>query len=447
MTALSRLPEIAELDAPSALVRIPPDVNVPLTPRVRRLIDTAAFRRLARISQLGLVSLVYPAALHTRFEHSLGVYRLALRFLRRLSCDGRFAALIRREDAELLLCAALLHDIGHWPFCHPIEDIRLPGVPVHEQFAVRFIAEGEVAEVLRNDWGIEPASLLALLDEPAADARSRILSSILSGPIDIDKMDYLYRDSLHAGVPYGQHFDQQRLIGSLCLNEAGNGLAITDKGRTAAELMVFARYVMFSEVYWHHAVRAGTAMLQRAFYQLYASLDLDALFRLTEHALAAELLRAAAGGPAAELLDGLFGPTRRLYKRAAQYSYFQQPELYTKLARRPYPWLVGCAESLAGIISRMVRRRVAPHEMLIDAPPVELEVQFNVDIFFPKENCYRSLGEVSPVVDTLARKQFDDYVKRVRLFVHPSLADDLSRLDDLGPPLLEAIAAMEDGDH
>ena len=81
-------------------------------------------------------------------------------------------------------------------------------------------------------------------------------------------MDYLRRDSLHAGVPYGQNFDRARLIGSLCLNESGDALAITDKGRTAAELMVFARYVMFSEVYWHHTVRAATAMLQRAFYML-----------------------------------------------------------------------------------------------------------------------------------------------------------------------------------
>ena len=114
---------------------------------------------------------------------------------------------------------------------------------------------------------------------------------MLSGPIDIDKMDYLFRDSLHAGVPYGRHFDQQRLLGSLCLNQAGDGLAITDKGKTAAELMVFARYVMFSEVYWHHGVRAATAMLQRAFYLLHGALDLDALFRMTEHEMIDELQR------------------------------------------------------------------------------------------------------------------------------------------------------------
>ena len=164
-------------------------------------------------------------------------------------------------------------------------------------------------------------------------------------------MDYLMRDSLHAGVPYGRNFDQQRLIGSLCLSEAGDSLAITDKGKTAAEMMVFARYVMFSEVYWHHTVRAATAMLQRAFYLLHHALELDTLFRTTEDAMIAKLSAVAGGGPAGELLDGLFGPTRQLYKRLAQYSLFQEPELYERLARRPYPWLAACAEQFAAVIS------------------------------------------------------------------------------------------------
>src|SRR6185436_12150339 len=83
------------------------------------------------------------------------------------------------------------------------------------------------------------------------------------------------------------------LIGSMCLNEKGDGLAISHKGRTAAEMLVFSRYVMFSEVYWHHAVRSGTAMLQRAFYLLHKELDLDQLFRLTEQAFVQQLMDAA----------------------------------------------------------------------------------------------------------------------------------------------------------
>jgi HD superfamily phosphohydrolase len=435
------LPEINALDAGRQLVRIPPDCDVPLTPRVKQIIDSAEFRRLARISQLGLVSLVYPAAHHTRFEHSLGVYRMALMYLRQLGHDPRFTEAIGPQDAMLLVVAALVHDLGHWPFCHPIEDLHLPGVPEHELFANSFLLEGEIADTLREEWRIQPRDVVTLLSEKPRDHRQKLLKSILSGPIDIDKMDYLARDSLHAGVPYGRNFDQQRLLSTLCLNAAGDGLAITDKGRTAAEMMVFARYVMFSEVYWHHAVRAATAMLQRAFFLLYRQLDLDALFRMTERPMIHELERVATGGPAADLLDGLFGPTRQLYKRLAQYSYFQHPDLYQRLTRQPFPWLASCAEALANIASKQLGQRIAPHEILIDAPPVKREIEINIDIFFPKEDLYRPLADVSPVVQTLAQKQFDDYVKRVRIFVHPRVADPLRELVNMSELVSEAIAA------
>lgn len=444
MESISEIPEIQQLDARRQLIRIPHELDVPLTPRVRQVIDTMEFRRLTRISQLGLVSLVYPAAHHTRFEHALGVYRMALLYLKRLAYDERFREAVTPHNAQVFIAAALLHDLGHWPFCHPVEDLQLPGVPDHELFANSFLLEGEISDALRDDWGIQPREVVALLSEKPRNVGMQILQSMLTGPIDVDKMDYLYRDSLHAGVPYGQHFDQQRLIGSLCLNEAGNGLAITDKGRTAAEMMVFARYVMFSEVYWHHAVRSATAMLQRAFFLLHADLDLDSLFRLAEQEMIDRLRQLAAGSPAVELLDGLFGSTRQLYKRAAQYSYFQHGEIYERLARRPYPWLAACSEVFANIASRELGRRVAPHEVLLDAPPIQLEVEFDIEVYYPKEECYRPLGDVSPVVQTLARKQFDDYVKRVRLFVHPQLVGDLNDMGRVSEMLEAALDEMED---
>ena len=441
--SIAEIPEVAGLDAHRGLVRIPPELDVPLTDRVRQIIDTSEFRRLAKISQLGLVSLIYPAAIHTRFEHSLGVYRLALLYLKRLARDERFTAAIEPADAELFIVAALLHDLGHWPFCHPIEDIRLPKTPNHELFANSFLLEGEIADALRSEWHVNPRDVVALLSEKPRTAKTRILASMLSGPIDIDKLDYLQRDSLHAGVPYGRNFDQGRLIGSLCLNAAGDGLAITDKGKTAAEMMVFARYVMFSEVYWHHGVRAATAMLQRAFYLLHDGLDLDHLFRMTEARMVDELGRAAGAGPARDLLDGLFGPTRRLYKRLAQYSIFERSELYDRLTRQPYPWLAACAEQFATLASTALGRVVAPHEILFDAPPIEREVEFNVEVYFAKEGKYRPLGDVSPVVRTLAKEQFDDYVKRVRIFAHPRIAADLRERTDVGELLSRAIDRMQ----
>src|SRR5438046_7684181 len=161
-----------------------------------------------------------------------------------------------------------------------------------------------MSDTTRVDWNRQPRDATALLSEKPRDTRQRILKSMLNGPIDIDKMDYLVRDSLHAGVPYGRNFDQQRLIGSFCLNKAGDGLAINHKGRTAAEMMVFSRYVMFSEVYWHHAVRAGTAMLQRAFFLLHKDLDIDQLFRLNEQAFVGQLLEAAGSHVARDSVNG-----------------------------------------------------------------------------------------------------------------------------------------------
>jgi HD superfamily phosphohydrolase len=318
-------------------------------------------------------------------------------------------------------------------------------VPKHEQLARQAIVHGEVGEVLCADWNIEPTAVADLLAGAAKTSSQRILQSVLSGPIDIDKIDYLMRDSLHAGVPYGQHFDRLRLIASLCLNKAGHGLAITDKGKTAAEMMVFARYVMFSEVYWHHAVRSATAMLQRAFYSLRDSLELDRLFAMSERPMIDAMLAAASNSPERELLEGLFGPRRQLYKRLAQHSHFEEPAIYRQLAGRPYCDLVRAAQHIAAALSRALGRPVEEHEVLVDAPPTEREVDFDVEVFYPKQNVYRPLGDVSPVVRTLAREQFDDYVKRVRIFVHPRIAGDARNLKNLTRHLAEAIdaAAMQ----
>jgi HD superfamily phosphohydrolase len=419
---LADIPELAELESGQQLIRVPMEQNVPFTPRVRALVDTPEFQRLGEISQLGLVSRVYPGARHSRLEHTLGVYHNALRYLRQLRQDRRFRELVDRSTAELLIVAALLHDLGHWPFCHPIEDLGLAGMPPHEVHAARFLAPGTgIAEVLRNDWQVEPADVLDVLAPRSEAPRMRLLRSIISGPIDVDKLDYLERDSLHCGVPYGRNFDQQRLIQSLVVNAAGDGLAITSKGKTAAELMVFARYVMFSEVYWHHAVRAATSMFARSFFELARGLDLQTLFESTEAGMIAELRRRAAGTPVAVLLEGLFGRMRRLYKRAAEFSYLESPEMYRRLARREYAELVEYSQRLAERMGRRLGRAVDATEVLLDAPPPRREIEFAVEVYFPKQDRYRPLREVSPVVDALARTQFDDSVKRVRVFVAPEL--------------------------
>ena len=439
------LPELAALDVASAGVRIPPGVTVPLTPRVRELLDAAEVRRLGRVSQLGLVSLVYPGAVHTRLEHSLGVYRLALEFLGRLSRDERFAATVGQTDAAAFVAAALLHDVGHWPFCHPIEDMGLPEIPRHESLVRGILAAGDTGTILDAAWGLDPARVASLIEGSATDPAGRILVSLLSGPVDVDKMDYLARDSLHAGVPYGRNFDQDRLLASLCLDEAGTALAITDKGRTAAELLVFARYVMFSEVYWHHAVRAATAMLQRAVWILRDRLDVPKLMRADEAAWTALLTAAAAGTPAEPLVAGLFGSSRRLFKRVATWDIAHSPALHRTLAGRPYVDMVEVSTRLADRLSARSGRRVAAHALLVDAPPAEKEVEFRLQVRDRPERrgessrpTWRRLEDLSPVVRSLAHEQFDELVKRVRVFASPDVAEAVAACDDLENLMQEA---------
>jgi len=418
-----QIPEIAGLDSRKSILRIPPEVDVPLTPRVRKLIDSAEFRRLASVRQLGFVSLVYPGATHTRFEHCLGVFRLAAILLKQMAHDEDFVRIVPAGACELFLLTALLHDLGHYPYAHLIEDLHL-GIPSHEEEIARFLldSECEISRIIRSDWHAFPEDVLYLLTGKKPEVSTllsgnfalyKLLASMLSGPVDIDKMDYLQRDSLHAGVPYGRNYDQERLLASLCLNETRDGLAISAKGKTAAELLVFARYVMFSEVYWHHTVRSATAMFQRLYFDLHQTegRKLNEKIRNASDPEAAVLFRER-NSPLAE---ALFGPKRFLYKQIAEFSAFDFPELYGQLARRPYAELREIVERLAESLPD-----VESHEILIDAPPMHREIEFRVTIRTAPGQ-FRPLQEVSPVVRALAVEQFDDLVKRVRIFVHPRL--------------------------
>jgi HD superfamily phosphohydrolase len=190
-------------------------------------------------------------------------------------------------------------------------------------------------------------------------------------------------------------------------------------------MMVFARYVMFSEVYWHHAVRSATAMLQRSVFLLHNRIDLESSLRLGDADWIAMLRRMAEGSVAEPLVEGLFGPRRKLFKRAAEFNVLDVGNIHGLLARRPYWWLVSCAETLAEQLSKMSGFAVHAADVLIDAPPVKLEVDINVDVV-GRDGTVRTLGEVSPVAASLAENQFDNQVKRVRVFVRADLRERLA---------------------
>ncbi len=172
-----------------------------------RIIDTPVFRRLHGIKQLSHAYLVYPTAIHTRFEHSLGVTHLADRISKQLSLDD--------EVREVVRLAALLHDVGHGPFSHLFEAVleRVNGKKIdHDKISMMLIREDPDISSILGDMGEKVIRILDRRPAPGLDRKiSSLATDIVSSPLDVDKMDYLRRDSYHIGVAYGQ-FDLPRII-------------------------------------------------------------------------------------------------------------------------------------------------------------------------------------------------------------------------------------------
>ncbi|MBF6589320.1 MAG: HD domain-containing protein [Ktedonobacterales bacterium] len=241
---------------------------IPLDQLTLDLISTPAFVRLQGIKQVGFVYRVWPGATHTRFEHSLGVYFLMLRALRTLLAHPETRSALSHDATDLrtLLAAALLHDIGHYPFSHAIEELGHPIEP-HERSGRYAIEHGALAAALERHR-LSPARVADLVDPPRGQAlppSDALLISLLSGPLDVDKLDYLPRDARACNVPYGG-VDVTRLLASLRVVEAAAGrrMGVSEKGISPLNSLLHARQEMFDNVYWHHTNRAMMAMLLRA---------------------------------------------------------------------------------------------------------------------------------------------------------------------------------------
>ncbi len=221
----------------------------------RSLIGSRPLQRLRYVHQLGFTYLVYPGAEHSRFSHVLGAMELAGRAYDRLAAKsgGRLEVGARSLDRRLVRAAALLHDVGHAPFSHSAEDLFEAGID-HEQMTHRLLATREIAEIFeRLGEGVGAAEVIALLKGETTGIR-RILSQILSGELDVDKMDYLQRDSLYCGVRYGV-FDLERLFDTILpLEDPATGkwgIGVEEGGVHALEALVLARYYMFTQVYFN----------------------------------------------------------------------------------------------------------------------------------------------------------------------------------------------------
>jgi len=336
------------------IIRDPLWNNIRVDPLALQLVDTPAFQRLRYVRQLGLAYLVYPGASHSRFEHALGAYHLAGRAL--TTFDERDGARgLRPEAAPIVRCAALLHDIGHYPYSHALEEI---GALHHEEVARPLITTGAVAEVLRAGLGADAPERIMALIRGTSDSP---LQGLISGSLDLDKIEYLKRDAFMCGVNYGD-IDVDRLLNSLVLvddPERGTPtVGISEKGLSALESLLFAKYQMYRNVYWHHAVRSATAMYKRLVDGALraGSLSAEALAGFTDEGLLDELARRAPTPLLAALRE------RRLYKRI-----FECPA--AELPADGGEWIADDRALVVTVEDLLARELgLAPGELLLDYP-------------------------------------------------------------------------------
>jgi HD superfamily phosphohydrolase len=461
-----RIPELAPPFAETAPVRLPELRNVALTRRVVAIIDHPDFQRLRRVLQLGPTALVYPGATHTRFEHSLGVFENVRAYLLHLLRDPDFADAAGEGDLLAGLLAGLLHDLGHYPFCHALEALGRAGLETDEHEAVGTsilfgrLSARSIGAALERDWGVDPQRVARLIERgPAAQDGpiDAMLASVLHSPIDADKMDYLERDSIHLGVPYGRNYDRERLLSSLAVHPASHSLAVNDKGKVSAEIFIFCRYTMFSEVYWHHAVRAVEAMAERALedFQHQSGLDgaalIDRLLGHSDESLLDQMATtAAADSAAARLAHGLTGGRRRLHKRVLTLSQAHRRPAF----RRAYERVVGIErpaarrleQALAECLARVTGRTLRPGEVLLDAPPAGKHRLEDLPVLFGHKGSWAPLAELSHTVRGIGR-DFARRVAKARVFVaaEPArAAREALGADALAERLLDAMLDAAD---
>lgn len=220
-------------------------------------------QRLRFIHQLGFTFLVFPGAEHSRFGHALGAMHLAGRVYDALCSrvEGLLPGGTRSRERRLVRAAALLHDLGHAPFSHSAEELFEGGID-HEEMTRRLIGVPEIAALFERHAGgpdgFAPADVVRLL-RGGGTPIERLLSQIVAGELDVDKMDYLLRDSLFCGVRYG-HFDLERLLDTLLpVEDPESGewrIGIDAGGVHAMEALVMARYYMFTQVYFNATGKA-----------------------------------------------------------------------------------------------------------------------------------------------------------------------------------------------
>jgi HD superfamily phosphohydrolase len=227
-----------------------------ITEQEKKVIDSFPVQRLRRLRQLAGSEYVYPGANHTRFEHSVGVMHLASKVIE----NSNLSKLVTEEEAEMVKIAALLHDIGHGPFSHIFENLLVEIKKTHEDMTLWLTESSELHDILTG-FGYVPREIgklaIGVLHKPS----KAFLDQIISSGIDVDKMDFIVRDTYHTGADYG-YIDIFRLIHALDVWK--ENLAVDLGALSALESFIIARVESFKSIYFHRVGRAAQIMLSMA---------------------------------------------------------------------------------------------------------------------------------------------------------------------------------------
>ena len=343
------------------------------------LLDSPAVQRLRHIKQLGTVSLVYPSANHTRFEHSIGVYHLACKVTNHLS--------IPTEESNHIRAAAMLHDIGHSPYSHNIEPLLNHRIGFEHDDILELLTSTPLS-VLLEKHNLDANLIADLIIGKGKHGQ------IISSSIDVDRMDYLVRDAHHTGVPYGS-IDHGRLVRELSLSNGELVLSVSNGNVQAAESLLLARTLMGPTVYNHHVARISKSLLRRATEFLLDSKIIKEhdLRSMDDHDLHAALRSHPKTSPLETRISN-----RNLYKRAIWAELKDVPD---DVINANYDSIHSFEETIASKLNIDVQ------SVIIDIPKLPLPI--GQDIKIKAGDSTRMLHEHSSLIDALQAAQKEQW--------------------------------------
>lgn len=392
-------------------IRDPVWSNIYVSDGMLALINAPEFQQLSRIKQLGPSYLVYPGATHTRLAHSLGVFHVAFRMIRALLT---FDACPVVDDTAVrsYLCAALLHDLGHFPFTHSLKELPLAE---HEQLAARIITGSSITAIIREDVGADPDMVAAIIDESLPDRdmpEIRFFRHLLSGSLDPDKLDYLNRDAYFCGVPYGMQDLDFALSRLVPIGEQGVALAPT--GISAVENILFSKYLMYRAVYWHRTVRVATAMIKKGLYQALTQglLTPEELYGHNDESFYGEFRTRRE--PEFALIAGV--QDRKLYVPVVDFAFDESDENHERLLDLDY------RAAVENRIARMLSSRGSPVDQLAVVLDVPEKISFDARFPVVNDTGLVNYPDAGTVFTPAVVADFTRALRRIRLMLEPNAA-------------------------